>query len=245
MARKNGSGRLLVAAMLSLIMATACSDLTTLEPTETDSPSVSATQAPGETTQASPPRPVAPKPVVVTGRGSKVKRIRLRADTPLVATASHEGSANFIVHLIPAGGGEEIFLFNEIGTYKGQTALDEISSGAYRLKVEADGTWRVKLEQPVPLGTEKELTGTFRGKGAKVLRVQVLSEMQPTVRGKHSGQANFIVHLIGYGDVTGTLFVFNEIGRFNGETVTEEALPTGTYLVNIQADGTWSLTFTP
>lgn len=189
------------------------------------------------------PPPVAPRPVVVKGQGAEVKKIELEADSPLVANGSHNGSSNFQVELVPSGGGDEVFVFNEIGDFEGEAAFDEITSGPYRLKVTADGSWKIRLEQPVPEGDEADLEDSFRGSGAEVLRVQVFTEIQPTVEGHHSGESNFQVQLIGYGDLSGSVFVFNEIGDFDGETVTDEALPSGTYLLYVQADGKWSLRF--
>jgi hypothetical protein len=176
-------GRFIGPLALCAIVLSACSASPTTEgPAATLSPHLT-TSVPSPASPIPSTIPKPPEPVVVTGHGARVKKIRLEADSPLVATASHTGAENFIVHLVPSGGGEEVFLFNEIGSFKGQAASDEISSGPYRLRVEADGSWRIKLEQPVPTGNEKELVGTFRGRGQKVLRVQVLSEIQPTVRG--------------------------------------------------------------
>src|SRR5437867_1423480 len=71
---------------------------------------------------ASPPfRP----PVVLSGAGSRVLSLRLTADSPLVVTGRHAGSATFIVDLVPSGlgSGTTDNLFNEIGSYVGQTAV--------------------------------------------------------------------------------------------------------------------------
>ena len=49
---------------------------------------------------------------------------------------------------------------------------------------------------------------------------------------------------IGYGDVEGSILLFNEIGNFQGETLAEE-MPAGDYLLAVQADGPWTIRFTP
>jgi hypothetical protein len=67
--------------------------------------------------------------------------------------------------------------------------------------------------------------------------------MQPVVTGVHRGRSNFIVHLIGYGNLSGTEYVFNEIGRYRGQTLLD-SMPRGSYLVWVQADGAWTLRFT-
>src|SRR5206468_2395627 len=137
---------------------------------------------------------------------------------------------NFIVELFPG----DTYLFNEIGVFKGQTAVSDVTSGSYRVKVQADGAWTLKLSQPLPDPDARELRGTFKGTGAKVLQVQTYSTVQPTVTGKHSGEANFIVQMIGFGDLSGGLYLFNEIGHFSGQTVTDEELPPGGYLLYVQ-----------
>jgi hypothetical protein len=229
--------------LLCALILTACATSTDLDTGSEESPSPASTTPPPPPAETfEPPEPKAPKPIVVDGSGAVVKKVRLQADSPLVASGTHSGSSNFIVELVPRGG-DSILLFNEIGSFKGEAAFDEIDSGSYRLRVEADGSWTVKLTQPLPDGDEKDLDGKFQGKGAKVIETEVFSESQPTVRATHSGSSNFIVQLIGYGDVSGGVLVFNEIGRFKGATVTDQALPSGHYLLAIFADGEWTLRF--
>ncbi|MGH2554365.1 MAG: hypothetical protein ACRDHO_01420 [Actinomycetota bacterium] len=187
------------------------------------------------------PETTAPPPKILKGSGAKVQRLKVAADSPLVVTGRHSGSSNFIVELV--AGGDSILLFNEIGTFREQTAVAEIEAKAYRVRVDADGTWRLRFEQPVPTAGAKEIPGTLRGKGAKVVPIQTLEDIQPTVAASHSGEANFIVTLIGYGDLRGEILVFNEIGEFQGETIVDEELAPAGYLLYVQADGTWRLRF--
>jgi hypothetical protein len=187
----------------------------------------------------SPAAPKAPPAINLKGSGSVVKKITLKADSPLVATGTHHGEANFIVELIPG----DVILFNEIGTFSGQTATADVSAKAYRVKIQADGTWTLKLTQPVPNATAANLVGKFKGSGAKVIPTRVTSIVQPTARASHRGESNFIVELIGYGDLSGDTNVFNEIGDFHGETVVDDELPPGGYLLYVQSDGAWTLEF--
>jgi len=112
-----------------------------------------------------------------------VKRIELLESTPLVVAATHDGESNFIVELIPGSTG----LFNEFGRFSGQTAVSDIEADNYRVKIQADGNWTLKLTQPVPKPSDKDLIGTFTGKGAKVIQVQATSTVQPTVKGPTGG----------------------------------------------------------
>jgi hypothetical protein len=137
-------------------------------------------------------------------------------------------------------------LFNEIGSYEGQTAIEEqLDPGKYRAAIDADGDWTLKFEQPVPTSRAKPLPGTLKGHGARVVPVHMNDDLQPVIRGTHRGQSNFIVDVIGYGDVSGYFNLFNEIGRFKGEVLADEEMPAADYLVWVQADGDWTLKFSP
>lgn len=213
-------------------------------PSATQTTSGETGEASGGTEAAPPPGPKAPKPVVIRGHGKVVKSVRIKTDTPVVVTAKHNGQSNFIVDLV--GHGAHEFLFNEIGSFKGQTAIEnQLDPGKYRAAIDADGDWTLKFEQPVPTSRAKPLPGTLKGHGARVVPVQTNEDLQPVIRGTHRGQSNFIVDVIGYGDVSGYFNLFNEIGRFKGEILADEEMPAGDYLIWVQADGAWTLKFSP
>src|SRR4029453_13527879 len=102
-----------------------------------------------------------------------------------------------------------------------------------------------KFEQPVPNGKATKIPGRLKGHGARVVAVHSDDDMQPVISGTHTGQANFIVDAVGYGDLSGYMNFFNEIGRFHGEVLAPEEMPAGDYLVWVQADGGWTLKFSP
>jgi hypothetical protein len=58
------------------------------------------------------------------------------------------------------------------------------------------------------------------------------------------GAVELIVDLIGYGSTTGEEGLFNEIGNFQGQTLMSSSLPRGSYLLDVQADGAWTIRFT-
>lgn len=189
--------------------------------------------------------PSAPKPIIVEGSGAQVKTIRLKADAPLVVEAEHTGSSNFAVQLV--GQGLDDLLFNEIGSVSASVVVAEAVKGKYRLDVDADGQWRLRLTQPSPKAGAKVLPGVVEGSGSTVIPVRLDQTMQPVVRAKHQGESNFVVSLIGYGGlVEGEELLFNEIGNYSGETLTYSELPAGDYLLEVYAPGgTWTLRFRP
>jgi hypothetical protein len=188
-----------------------------------------------------PPTERPPKPIILRGSGAKVETIRLAKDSPAVFAAAHGGSSNFIIHLV--GSGTEEFLFNEIGRYSGETIWVEAAAGRYRLPIEADGSWTVAITQPVPTPRARAVPGTISGRGAKVVKIRTGDDLQPIVTARHQGRSNFIVHLVGYGDTSGEEFLINEIGNYAGETLVTD-MPAGSYLLQVQADGFWTITFT-
>jgi hypothetical protein len=173
-----------------------------------------------------------------------VVTLNLTANSPLVISGSHTGSSNFAVTLVGTGAaaGAEELLFNQIGWFKGQTAVTDISAGPYRVAVEADGAWVLRFQQPIPTGNERGLLGVVSGSGSQVIPVQTHEDLRPVATATHRGQSNFAVYLMGLGDLTGESLLFNEIGNFNGETLVDE-LPTGPYLLRVEADGAWTLKF--
>ena len=143
---------------------------------------------------------------------------------------------------VPRDGSGEENLFNEIGAFRGQKLFADATTGRYRVKVDADGPWSLCFSQPVPGEGAKPIPGTISGKGAMVIPVRTSEDIQAVIQGRHRGESNFIVDLVGYGDTTGQVNLYNEIGVYSGETLSE--IPTGPFLLSVIADGSWSLRFT-
>jgi hypothetical protein len=85
-------------------------------------------------------------PGAISGKGPNVVRIRTDEDLQPVVDVTHRGQSNFIVELIGYGdtSGSEL-LVNEIGTYSGQTLVNDLPEGGYLLAVQADGPWTVRF----------------------------------------------------------------------------------------------------
>lgn len=99
------------------------------------------------------------------------------------------------------------------------------------LRIEADGDWRVVVQ---PLSEVSPWPGTPSGTGAAVLRLSQGPVSDLTVlMMTHHGESNFTV--TAYGQETDLLV--NEIGNYTGEV----QLPLGTTVLEIEADGTWTL----
>jgi hypothetical protein len=183
----------------------------------------------------------APKPVILSGSGSKVVVLRVARTQPLVLTSVNSGSSNFIVDVVGAGGTHN--LVNEIGSYNGQTLWPEATSGKYRVSVEADGAWTLRFTQPVPSNRATRIPRTLKGVGSRVVSIRTLAKTQPTVTGANTGTSNFIVDVVGYGNTQGDENLFNEIAPYHGQTISDSALPSGGYLLWVVAEGPWTISF--
>jgi hypothetical protein len=208
--------------------ATAAPDTSPATPATTQPP---ATEAP--TTAA----PAAPRPQTISGRGKTATKAFRVDDGMAVFRFQHRGQSNFIVGLLTSRGEEIDNLVNEIGTINGSTAR-AVEAGRYLFNVEADGPWSIRIEQPRP-GSGRGLPTTARGKGHTVA-----GPFQATGGGvrfelRHRGESNFIVDVL---DVDGQDIgnLSNEIGTFAGSTVGE--VPEGVFWLNVQADGSWTIT---
>lgn len=215
---------------------------TTKQVTPQETPTTTEAEPEQEEEPAPEPAPKAPLPIVLRGSGAQVETVTLAADSPAVVAAVHRGSSNFIVELVTPGGSE--LLVNDIGNYSGEIAYAGAAAGRYRLRVDADGSWTVSITQPVPRPRDKTVPTTLSGRGADVVKIRTDEDLQPIVEATHRGQSNFIVSLIGYGDTSGDELIFNEIGNFSGETIVND-MPTGSYLLAVQADGPWTVKFSP
>lgn len=160
-----------------------------------------------------------------TFKGSGDKIIKYKSG-PFIATMTHRGGGNFAVWSLDGGKQETDLLVNEIGNYSGTTLAPE--DEYFGLKVEADGAWTVEVQ---PFDQAPVTSGTVKGRGDSVLIWQGEPETIAVI--KHKGESNFAVWFY---DEDGRDLLVNEIGNYSGEQFI------GPGLLQIEADGTWSVT---
>lgn len=168
------------------------------------------------------------------GQGDQVVRVRA-TKTPGLLKFHHDGERNFIVYTVSAAGKKEELLVNTIGPYDGTVLYNgNGGKGVAALEIKADGAWSAVF-QPVTKA-RCWCAATVKGEGDQVLKLTPTRGLR-TVRTAHNGEGNFIVfgytRVGSYGDL-----LFNEIGAYKGKAL----LPTGTRLVTVKADGTWTFT---
>lgn len=183
----------------------------------------------------------APRPISLAGSGARVLTINVTRNQPVVITATHTGSANFVIELV--GTNTHELLVNEIGRFHGQVAWAEGKSGRYHLKVEADGRWTIRVTQPVPSSGNTRIPRTIAGIGSRVIAIRATHDMQPIITSTNRGKDNFVVEIVGYGSTSGHELLVNEIGNYHGQTLIDD-LPSGPYLLLVtDTGGAWSIKF--
>ena len=167
------------------------------------------------------------------GEGDEVLRISATT-TPGLVLLTHDGESNFIVSTITSKGKMDDLLVNEIGPYQG-TVLYNASGGERisALEIKADGAWTAVFK---PISKARcWCAATIQGSGDQVLKLSPTRGLR-TVKAANNGDSNFVVwsydRVGGYGDL-----LFNEIGRYRGKAL----LPTGTRLVSVTSNGSWTL----
>lgn len=94
-----------------------------------------------------------------------------------------------------------------------------------------------------PSSTPAASTGfqplTFSGTGDKATQSFNWPGGMMRIEMTHTGSSNFIIHLVDSTDGSTEEFVENEIGSVNGSRVF--SIPAGSYLLDVQADGKWTV----
>lgn len=146
---------------------------------------------------------------------------------------THNGAANFAVWSIDASGGQNDLLANVIGPYSGTVLFDE-GSGVHSVAfdVDADGAWTIVIK-PISAARVWDGLANLTGRGDDVVIVNPPSSGLTVTTIAHQGEANFAVWAYGG---SGTDLLVNEIGAYSGDSL----LADGTFLLEINADGSWS-----
>lgn len=196
--------------------------------TATATATARAASTPPSTAPVAQPKPL-PTDQVFSGRGAKVVKLSLAEDYLHIAKISHTGRSNFSIWSIDATGERLDLLVNEIGNYAGVRPLD-LSEAPAALQIEADGSWRIEIQvaQKAP-----HWTGAASGKGSAVLLIPGGTQGITVVKATHSGRSNFVIWV--YGEDSDLLV--NEIGKYTGEVL----VPPGMVLIEIEADGAWTI----
>jgi hypothetical protein len=205
------------------------------------------TEVPAEPTKAEPtatPTQLPPTPTSApvfegqeySGTGDDIIDLSGLPETPLLLTLSHQGNGNFIIQAYDADNNLKDLIVNTIGDYQGRRALNLFGETPARLSVKADGPWSIKIDD-ISKAPTLEVPGKIEGNGDDVI---LLTGGKPdTISLSHQGQGNFIV-VAHEADGLFPNLVVNEIGKYEGKNL----ISTKTDIIEIQADGPWSMEVT-
>jgi|WetSurMetagenome_2_1015567.scaffolds.fasta_scaffold409913_1 hypothetical protein len=92
--------------------------------------------------------PISDPSISLSGNGKGAALVTLDQGLTIF-NMTHDGSSNFIVHLLDSNGGLQELLVNEIGLFKGPKLVGIEESGLYGLDIDADGNWTINITQPI------------------------------------------------------------------------------------------------
>ncbi|TKJ31057.1 MAG: hypothetical protein CEE40_03120 [Chloroflexi bacterium B3_Chlor] len=206
-------------------------------PTATPPPMPTHTPLPIPT---STPEPPPPEPQRLTGHGQQASPLFPLLPGLAVFRMTHDGAHNFAITLLDNQGEWVELLVNMIGPFNGAKAVGVEQEGNYIMDISADGSWTVLVEQPRPPSDTPSPPQTFAGSGQQVSPFIMLSEGLARFQMTHDGAHNFAIVLL---DSRGNWvdLLVNEIGPFDGSKAVG-IRQSGAYLLDIAADGNWTLT---
>lgn len=155
---------------------------------------------------------------------------------PVVVELDIQSSSNAVVWALDANLDNNDLLVNEIGNYQGVRLMDLAffapQTSRY-LDITATGPWTIRVRS---VTAAPSFDGNTAGQGDRVLRYTGPARV---MRLTHDGQRNFIVwhHRDYLSDFTDSDLVVNVIGTYNAT----RPFPAGPALIEITADGNWSI----
>lgn len=178
------------------------------------------------------PEPEPAEPQSFSGTGSEVVMLDPLGEDVFYATVTHDGSSNIALWSVDENGQDIDLLVNEIGGYEGEVALN-FGEDPAALRIEADGDWTIDLVH-LAEAPRWDGEGVYEDRGDSVLIVDGVADGLTPVTLTHDGESNFAIWTWGesYPDL-----IVNDIGAYDGTTL----LPDGTLVLQIDADGTWTI----
>ena len=136
---------------------------------------------------------------------------------------------------LASDGSHNDLLVNTIGKYKGTVLFDKYADEhSVAFDISADGAWTVVIK-PATEAQPWDGTSPLKGTSDDVVMQSPPSSGLITLDLTYVGKGNFAVIAF---TPEGADLLANEIGNFTG-TVVE---PNGTFLLEISADGAWTIT---
>lgn len=167
---------------------------------------------------------------------SVINIVKPGSEAPVIVTATHSGSRNFIVWGRDGQGSQTDLLVNTIGTYAGSTLLDE-NTGRWQpassgLAITASGQWTIRIDT---LGAARPFSGPYlEGHGDQVL--VATGDFGTRADMRADGNRNFIVwsHSRDFGESD---LLVNDFAPYQGI----RPWTNGTRIIEVEATNNWSI----
>ena len=217
------------------------------EPTAAPPPPEPTPTSPPPSPTSPPPSPT-PGPQLVSfefsGRGNEATEL-YALDVGLIrCDYTYAGEHNFIVEVLDSQGGYAAVVANEIRSCEGSSADNIRGAGDYLLNITADGDWTIRCQANAP-GTQpspRQPVAVFELAGQGNEATDFIHLEGGLLRGDYTyaGEHNFIVEVLdSQGDYAAV--IANEIGSCEGSSAASIG-SAGEFLLNITADGDWTIT---
>jgi len=212
-----------------------CSSLGTQTRTCTDINNCEVLNGKPKESQSCEIRIVEPEPILISGSGKKATEI-FRLESGLsVFDLENSGTSNFIIWLLDSNGNRIELLANEIGSFKGSTALG-VDAGDYLLDIDGQ-SWKINIKQPRPTSAQS-IPKTFTGNSRTVTDFFKVDGGLTRFELKYDGDGNFIIWLLDK-DGNKIELLVNEISSFDGSKAI--GLNKGIYLLDVTGEGNWQI----
>jgi len=184
-------------------------------------------------------KPLEPQPIEFSGSDQQVSDEFTLESGLSIFRMTHSGQSNFTVWLLDSNEQRIEMLVDVVGPLYGSKVLGIDTGGEYIVDVAANGNWTVRIEQPRQTLVESTLR-TLSGKGQQASEFIKLDTGSTVFRLRHDGSQYFTVWLL---DNKGQKveMLANEAGPFNSSKTVEIDQP-GVYILDIAADGSWTIT---
>ncbi|MBY5163140.1 PASTA domain-containing protein [Nitriliruptoria bacterium AS10] len=174
------------------------------------------------------------EPIVLEGNGNDViLDFQIPGDAVAYVRADANGDSNFVVDTYDEDGEQLDLLFNGIAPYEAGGAINLfVGENTREFDVMADGPWTMTFE-PIQNAPNMQ-DGAIEGESDEVVFIPEGEGEGRIANVTHQGESNFVIDA--YGDYGSELLV-NEIG----DTDVRARWPSGTQLLEIMAEGTWTI----
>jgi hypothetical protein len=173
------------------------------------------------------------QPIVLSGDGPATAQFSVPEESSGIATIVNDADGPFSVWSLAAGGTKQDLLVDVAGAYAGMRFF-EATDHSVAFAVESDGSWSIEV-RPLSDARSWDATDPLFGNESAVVSVVPRTSAKAEIIVIYDGDGAFALSALTAG---GRQHLIDEIGAFRDDVV----LPTGTYVLEIDADAAWSIT---